>query len=74
MARRTFHRIVGWVGFLALLVLHLDFWRGQRTVLYFGWLPEEVAYRLGWMALAFAYLLYYCARLWPISRDEERLP
>ena len=40
-------RIIGWVGFAVLLALHLDFWRPQRATLYFGWCPEELAWRLG---------------------------
>jgi len=67
MGRRT-TAILGWGGFLALLALHLDFWRPQRSVLLAGWLPEELAYRLGWIALAWLYLLFVCARLW----GEER--
>lgn len=58
------NRLLPWVGFLLLLILHLDFWRPQRLVLYFGWLPEEMAYRLLWMLLAWLYLLYFTARVW----------
>ncbi len=59
--------LLAWVGFLLLLVLHLDSWRAQRDVIYFGWMPEELAYRLAWMVLAWAYLLWFCSRVW---RDE----
>jgi len=58
---------VAWIGELLLLFLHLDFWRPQRAELYFGWMPEEIAYRLVWMALATAWLVFFCARVW---RDE----
>lgn len=61
-------RIVAWSGFLILIVLHLDFWRPQRAELYFGWMPEDLAYRLAWMVLAAAYLVYFTARVW---REEE---
>jgi len=47
---------------LALVFLHLDFWREQRVELDFGWMPEELAYRLAWMALAWLFLLCFCAR------------
>ena len=50
-------RVVAWLGFAALLALHLDFWRPQRpdeVTLYFGWVPGELAWRLVWMALAWA--------------------
>jgi len=30
---------------------------------------EELAWRLGWMALAWLYLLFFCARVW---RGEDR--
>lgn len=53
------------VAGLALLVaLHLDFWREQRPVLYFGWLPEEMAWRLLWIFAAWLYLLYFTTRVW----------
>ncbi len=54
---------------LALVVLHLDFWRPVRDVRYFGWLPEELAYRLVWMLLATGFMWYVCAVVW---REEER--
>lgn len=47
-----------------LVLLHLDFWRPQRPVIYFGWLPEELAYRLGWMLLAWAYLEWFVRKVW----------
>jgi hypothetical protein len=62
------HRILLWAGFCVLLLLHLDFWRPQRVVLHFGWVPEELLYRVSWMVLAWIYLLYVCARHW----REER--
>lgn len=57
-------RGLAWAGFLGLVALHLDFWRPQRVVLWFGWVPEELLYRLGWMALAWLYLLWVCRALW----------
>ena len=62
MSRTT--RIVAWVWFLALVVLHLDFWRPQRPDLWFGWLPEDMAYRLAWMVGAFFFLLFFTYRVW----------
>ena len=49
---------------IVLVLLHLDFWRVQRPVLYFDWLPEEVAYRLLWMLLAWVYMLFFCTFVW----------
>ncbi len=60
--------LLAWGGFLVLLVLHLDFWRPQRPVLLLGWIPEELAYRFGWIALAWLYLCFVCARVW---REED---
>lgn len=62
--RRSWERWVAWGGLALLLVLHLDFWRGPRPGLLFGWCPEELAYRLGWMALACLYLHFFCTRVW----------
>ncbi len=56
-----------WVALVTaalLLLLHLDFWREQRPVIYFDWLPEEIAYRLCWMMLAWAYMLFFCRYVW----------
>ena len=50
--RRTAVTIASWAGFLLLVVLHVDWWRPQRAEPWFGWMPEELAWRLGWMALA----------------------
>ena len=49
-------KYMAWAGGILLLVLHLDFWRPQRVEVYFGWVPEELLYRIGWMILAWAYL------------------
>jgi hypothetical protein len=57
---------------VVLLVLHVDFWRPQRPLLYFGWLPEELAYRLLWMVAAAAYLFFFTARVW--RGDEPPQP
>lgn len=62
-------RRLAWAGALLLLVLHNDSWRPQRPVLWFGWVPEELLWRLGWMLLAWLYLLWFCSRIW---RGEER--
>jgi len=58
---------IAWAGFLVLLALHLDFWRPQRAVLWFGWVPEELLWRLAWMALAWVYLIFVTSFLW---RDD----
>jgi hypothetical protein len=60
--------LLAWAGALALLALHLDFWRPQR-VAFVGWLPEELAFRVAWMLAAWAYLWFFCARVW--KRAEE---
>jgi hypothetical protein len=52
-------------GFLFLIALHLDFWRPQRVVLYLGWIPEELVYRLCWVALVWVYLFFLTSRLRP---------
>jgi hypothetical protein len=60
--------LVAWLGGVLLILLHLDFWRPQRPRLYFGFLPEEMAYRIVWMLLAFLYLLWFTRYVW----REER--
>ncbi len=58
------HQWISVIGLVVLLALHLDFWRPERRDIYFGWLPEELAYRLVWIALAFLYLLHFCSKVW----------
>lgn len=60
----SMHRAIAWAGFLLLIFLHLDFWRPQSPELYFGWLPQELAYRLAWMVLAWLYLMYFTRFVW----------
>lgn len=61
---RRVSRAIAWVGLALLLVLHHDFWRPQRAVLWFGWLPEELAWRLGFVALSVLYLAFFCRFVW----------
>lgn len=67
MSHRTANALA-WAGGLALVVLHLDFWRPQRAVLHLGWVPEELLWRVGWMVLAGLYVLWLCAAVW---REED---
>ena len=57
-------KVLAWTGLLVLLLFHIDFWRPQRPNLYFGWLPEEMAYRLIWMVAAGFYLWFFTRRIW----------
>lgn len=57
-------RALAWAGFLALLALHLDFWRERRDVIWFSWMPEDLAWRLCWMLAAILYLLFFCRFVW----------
>lgn len=52
------------VGFVALLALHFDLWRPLPAGPYFGWMPEELLFRLLWMGLAWLYLLWFTATVW----------
>ena len=60
----TVNRIAA-VGFVVLVVLHLDFWRPQSGQLLLGWLPVELAYRIAYVILAWIYMLWICSRVWP---------
>ena len=68
MRRRT-ALWIAWVGCVALTLLHLDFWRPQRVVLLFGWLPEELAYRVAFVLLAWGFMLFVCAYVWREGRE-----
>lgn len=62
--------IVAWLGLAVLVALHLDFWRAPSDARLFGWMPFELAWRLGWMALAALYLQFFCRRVW-IERGDD---
>ncbi|MDA8020453.1 MAG: hypothetical protein MPN21_23695 [Thermoanaerobaculia bacterium] len=70
MTRRSLVHLA-WILAAILVLLHLDFWRPQRPTVYFGWLPEELAYRLGWMLLAWAYLEWFTRRVWSSEQLDE---
>ena len=55
-------------GFLVLVLLHFDFWRPQSARLLFGWLPEELAYRIVYIVLAWIYVVWICGWVW---REED---
>ena len=57
------------IFFAVLLLLHLDFWRPQRPHLWFGWLPEELAVRIGAILLSWLLMLWVCSRVW--VEEEE---
>ena len=67
MSPSVAHRIAA-VGFLVLVVLHFDFWRPQSARLLFGWLPQELAYRIAYIGLAWIYVVWICRWVW---REED---
>ncbi len=57
---------------LALVALHLDFWRPPREArIWFGWIPGELLWRLVWMGLAFLYLAWFCARVSDVDASDD---
>ena len=67
MSRPVALRIAA-AGFLVLVLLHFDFWRPQSPRLLLGWLPEELAYRIAFIVLAWIYILWICQWIW---REED---
>ena len=61
------------LGLVILLALHL-FWRSDEAALYAGWLPRELGYRVLWMVLAWAYLIYFCRYLWRADSGADGDP
>ena len=59
------------IGFVLLVVLHLDFWRPEGPLLLFGWLPSELAYRAVYVVLAWIYIVWICAAVWR-TEDADR--
>ena len=56
---------------MLLIAAHLDFWRPQREVVWFGWLPEELLWRLAWMVLAAAFVIHFTYFVWAGEDSEE---
>ncbi len=71
MTRRT-ALVVSTFGSLLVVVLHLDFWRPRGGLLLWGWLPEELAYRVAVLLLAWAVMLFICGRVWREDEADER--
>lgn len=63
-------RVVGALGLVLLVGGYLDFWREPRARLYFGWLPEELAWRLGYVLACVLYLAFVTRVLW-VEEDGE---
>lgn len=65
MSRRQ-HTALSVAWGLALYVAHHHVWRDDPAAprLLLGWMPVELAWRLGWMALAALFLAHLCARVW----------
>lgn len=76
LAARPAERILAVVLLVALCALHFDWWRTKGPGASIGWLPQEFAWRLAWIVLAFLYLWWFTARFWPAPRargaQEER--
>ena len=69
--RRPVSRVeqgLAWLFGAGPLATHLDLWGGRGEGLVAGLLPRELVDRLVWMAFAWLYLVWFCARIW---RDED---
>ena len=62
--KKTAIMAMAWVGALVLLALHLHFWIDPGPELLLNWLPIDLAYRIGWLMLAWIYLMFFCRYVW----------
>jgi hypothetical protein len=69
--RRRNRQRLSVVLFGLLLATHLDAWRPQREVLWLGWLPEELAWRLLWMLGAAAFVVWFTRAVWAQEGTRE---
>lgn len=60
-------RLVAMLGFVVLLVLHFDAWRTPSAAPWWGWLPDELGWRLLWMLGALGYLWWFTSRFWKLK-------
>jgi len=63
--------VVAAFGAVLLLALHLAPWRDPTESVRFGWVPDELLYRLVWMFAAWLYLLFFCRFVWR-DRGERK--
>jgi hypothetical protein len=59
-----------WLGVLALVVLHHDFWWWDDPTLVFGFLPIGLAYHVGFSVAASALWFAYIKFAWPTHVEE----
>jgi hypothetical protein len=59
-----------WIGVAVLLILHVAARRCPGTDLRFGWLPDELAFRIGWMLVSACLVVLITRVVWTIE-DEE---
>jgi hypothetical protein len=57
---------------IGLLVTHVDPWRPQRAEVWFGWLPEELLWRLLWMLAAWAFVAWFTRAVWAREAAETK--
>lgn len=62
--------ITAWLLGLALVAAHMLVPPGREGVLHLGWIPDELAWRLAWMALAGIYLAWFCGSVWRDDPEE----
>lgn len=55
---------IAWVLGALLVAAHLVSPAGRAGVLHLGWIPDELAWRLAWMLLAWLYLEWFCRTIW----------
>lgn len=70
MRRRAAQRL-SLLCLAGLVATHLDAWRLQRDVVWFGWLPEELAWRLAWMLAAWAFVAWFTHAVWARESSGE---
>ena len=58
-------RIILWLGFIVLFVVHQDFWFWDDDTLIFGFLPIGLAYHAGFSAAAATLWLLMVKLAWP---------
>lgn len=57
--------------FLALLVLHQDFWNWSNNTLFFEFLPAGLAYHIAFSLLAAALGALAIHRIWPAEKVDR---
>jgi uncharacterized membrane protein (DUF106 family) len=62
--------VISILAFVALFILHHDFWNWGNTTLVFGFMPVGLAYHVGYSIAAGLMWYFVCRFAWPDAIEK----